>query len=639
MRKKLIISGIGCCLSMSLAQLTFAQANIDALTQLGKQVFFDEISNPEDTQACVSCHAPNAGWTFAEEAINQGQVVAPGADDRAGNRRPPTVSYSSFSPNFTSCESGPARDCEGGLFWDGRATGEVIGEEVFDGDSSLNLAYSQFLGPAADQALGPFANPVEQNVAQGDTELPGAEAVCNAVASAPYADLYVDAWGLAPDCTPEGADISFKRIALSIAAWEHSDEVNSFSSARDIALSDDADSSFPLDDLTSQENEGHSLFFGTARCSFCHNGVPAEDSLSGSGNESRQLYTDMKYHHLGLPPNPEAANFDPNRPDTGLAEVTGDPQHEGFIKTPSLRNIDRRPTEGFTKAYMHNGYFKRLEDVVHFYNTAAVKDECELGATAAEARQDNCWPTPELDNGLQASNFGAFGNLGLSSDQEAALVAYLRTLSDTLEITPPDPIQTNRAPTANDLTSDTLENTEVNITLTGSDPDGDALTFALASEPSSGSLTLSGNVATYLPNANFVGSDNFQYQVCDPSGNCANAVVTLNILPADVGSATNANFSAAFSDWGNGYCVTLRVHNDSAAPVSDWSVEADLGASRIFTSWNGNFSSQSGLTTIKPGFSWNRKISAGGTQQSIGFCAFRNNPSSRVLPRIISSAP
>ena len=36
---------------------------------------------------------------------------------------------------------------------------------------------------------------------------------------------------------------------------------------------------------------------------------------------------------------------------------------------PTLRNVDKRPRPDFIKAYGHNGYFKSLKEIVHFYNT------------------------------------------------------------------------------------------------------------------------------------------------------------------------------------------------------------------------------------------------------------------------------
>jgi cytochrome c peroxidase len=342
------------------------------------------------------------------------------------------------------------------VFWDGRATGIVIGNEVFAGDAALTAAYQGFLGPLADQALGPFPNDVEQNVPDGrDKGLPGAEFVCRHVASAPYAGLYRQAWGAAPDCK-KGVDISFKRIAVAISAWEHSSEVNSFSSLRDLALAQDSDSTpgdFPLADFTDEENLGHDLFYGltselnptgkNANCAACHNSA----GPGSRGNEPNQIYSDGGFHHLGIPPNFQIASFDPANPDVGLAEHTAPsaPEasaHAGAFRTPTLRNVDRRSRSTFTKAYMHNGYFKSLEDVVHFYNTATLKLDpvrCPPGTTAAQARKRDCWPAPEVNNGLQASNFGLLGNLGLTESEERAIVVYLQTLTDTQVVKKPRP--------------------------------------------------------------------------------------------------------------------------------------------------------------------------------------------------------
>ena len=62
---------------------------------------------------------------------------------------------------------------------------------------------------------------------------------------------------------------------------------------------------------------------------------------------------------------------------------------------------------------MHNGYFKSLEDVVHFYNTRDV------------AGVD--WPAPEY---AETVNHDELGDLGLTQEEEDAIVAFLKTLSD-----------------------------------------------------------------------------------------------------------------------------------------------------------------------------------------------------------------
>jgi cytochrome c peroxidase len=89
--------------------------------------------------------------------------------------------------------------------------------------------------------------------------------------------------------------------------------------------------------------------------------------------------------------------------------------------------VDKRPSPGFVKAYTHNGYFKTLEGVVHFYNTRDVKDACPSLYTEAKALAAGCWPEPEVDENV---NDTEVGNLHLTPDEEAVIVEFLKTLSD-----------------------------------------------------------------------------------------------------------------------------------------------------------------------------------------------------------------
>jgi cytochrome c peroxidase len=99
----------------------------------------------------------------------------------------------------------------------------------------------------------------------------------------------------------------------------------------------------------------------------------------------------------------------------------------GKHKSPTLRNLDLRPDEGFVKSFGHNGYFKTIRGIVHFYNTRDVKPECPDLYTEAEALAADCWPRPEVPANL---NTAEMGDLGLTPEEEDAIVAFLRTLSD-----------------------------------------------------------------------------------------------------------------------------------------------------------------------------------------------------------------
>jgi cytochrome c peroxidase len=149
------------------------------------------------------------------------------------------------------------------------------------------------------------------------------------------------------------------------------------------------------------------------------------------------LFTDFTFDNLGIPINPENPVYDynPDFVDLGLGGFLATrPDYApyadanmGMHKVPTVRNVDLRPDDEVVKAFGHNGYFKSLEGIVHFYNTRDVKDVCPGPYTEAEALAANCWPAPEVPENV---NTAELGDLGLSADQEAAIVAFLKTLSD-----------------------------------------------------------------------------------------------------------------------------------------------------------------------------------------------------------------
>jgi cytochrome c peroxidase len=96
----------------------------------------------------------------------------------------------------------------------------------------------------------------------------------------------------------------------------------------------------------------------------------------------------------------------------------------GKHKVPTLRNVDQRPYPEFVKAYMHNGALKSLEEVVHFYNTRDIVEEV--------------WPPPEVPYNLNDELFEGhpIGDFHLDADAEAAIVAFLKTLTDGYPLNP-----------------------------------------------------------------------------------------------------------------------------------------------------------------------------------------------------------
>jgi len=368
---------------------------------LGKMLFFDnQLSSPRG-QACAACHAQAVGFTGPVSGINASGSVYPGAiETRFGNRKPPAAAYA-FGPNLHYDEADEV--WVGGTFWDGRATGLRLGD------------------PLAEQAQGPFLNPVEQNMASPVD-------VCMTVRASSYAGLFEAVWGPGSlDCMSDVTG-TYERIARSISAYERSTEVNPFTSKYDYYLAGQAN-------LTGKEKKGLQLFEGKAMCSACHISQPGQ-------NGEPPMFTDFTFDNLGVPRNPanpfytmpdwinpDGAAFIDYGLGSFLAGAGYDPavyeSELGKQKVPTLRNVDLRPDKAFVKAYGHNGYFKSLQSIVHFYNTRDVLPLCVMHNNPKEGL--NCWPPAEVAMNV---NTDELGNLGLKPHEEEALVEFLKTLSD-----------------------------------------------------------------------------------------------------------------------------------------------------------------------------------------------------------------
>jgi hypothetical protein len=89
----------------------------------------------------------------------------------------------------------------------------------------------------------------------------------------------------------------------------------------------------------------------------------------------------------------------------------------------------------------------------------------------------------------------------------------------------------NDAPVANGQNLTTQEDVALPLTVTGSDIDGDALTYGIVVAPAHGNLNGSGPDYVYTPAANYYGPDQFVFSVTDAAGVTATATNTLTIQP------------------------------------------------------------------------------------------------------------
>lgn len=123
-----------------------------------------------------------------------------------------------------------------------------------------------------------------------------------------------------------------------------------------------------------QESRGYALF--KRHCNVCH---------------KEPLFSNFQFANNGLP-------VDSTLSDFGRMRITMEKEDSLLFKTPSLRNL------AYTFPYMHDGRFKKLNQVLNHYGSG-------IQSSATLSR--------ELKNGLQ-----------LSPTQKVDLIAFLHTLND-----------------------------------------------------------------------------------------------------------------------------------------------------------------------------------------------------------------
>jgi hypothetical protein len=94
-------------------------------------------------------------------------------------------------------------------------------------------------------------------------------------------------------------------------------------------------------------------------------------------------------------------------------------------------------------------------------------------------------------------------------------------------------VSPNQPPVATAQSVSVNEDASVNITLTGTDPNNDTLTFATLTGPTNGTLSGTAPNLTYTPNPNFSGSDSFTFKANDGTENSAPATVSITVNPLE----------------------------------------------------------------------------------------------------------
>lgn len=226
-----------------------------------------------------------------------------------------------------------------------------------------------FWDERADTLEDQVLMPIQNSVEMGMT----LQALTNRLGAEPYyTNLFTRVYGT--------TNVTSERISKALAQFVRS--IVSTRSRYDIGATNN------FANFTTQENLGRQIFLGqvgNATCTACHgtdNFVPGA-AINNNGLEFPFV-------------------------DKGLGAISGLSTDDGKFKVPSLRNIE------LTAPYMHDGRFATLEEVVEFYNSGVVDNTNLSGPLRVPPNQG-----------------GGALRLNLTTDQKAALVAFLKTLTDT----------------------------------------------------------------------------------------------------------------------------------------------------------------------------------------------------------------
>jgi cytochrome c peroxidase len=441
---------------------------------LGGLLNYDLNMSPFKNEACASCHMPYAGYSGPIPSVNLTMIAYPGSfHDRAGKR---TAQRYTYSARFPVLHYNTTQEAFfGGNFWDARSTGYKL--------QSADAEQAQHPPVDTQEMALPDTACIAYRISQA-TYLPLFETV--------WGDSFNISWpsDTATICATPGGAAQFGTSATpimlsaddrtkannvydhwgqSISFLESSDDISPFTSKFDAFLEGKYT-------LTTKEMAGYNLFRGKANCNSCHldgrstapspTASNAEDT--GTAADTAPVFTCFGYANLGLPKNPRDAfyyqttpdsyGFTPNPagftytdfglgtflrsgfgsgPNPNSAWIQYAATSDGQMQTSTARDVALVPTKCptteapgpyFQKEFFHNGYIKSLKQLVHFYNTRDVyrmpveSGECPAGTV----EKVTCWPAAEVPQNQDMT----VGNLGLTSEEEDEIVAFLETLSD-----------------------------------------------------------------------------------------------------------------------------------------------------------------------------------------------------------------
>lgn len=304
------------------------------LVVLGEALFWDPILSGNRDIACVSCHHPLFGTgdglslSYGTGATGVGPLRE--QNDAAIIARNAPAIFNRGDSHFTS------------MFWDSRVTRSA--EHGFSSPAG-DLLPPGLSSVLAVQAMFPVTSDDEMRGVPGDTDIYGnvnelalidsadlpaiwAALVDRLLAIPAYQALFQAAY---PNLALN--QIGFQHAANAIAAYETA-TFSFYDSPWDRYLAGNTDA------LSDEAKRGALLFYGEARCGFCHSGP---------------LLSDQLHHNVAVPLVGPGIN---DGLDSGRDLETGNPADQFAFRTPPLRNV------AIIGPWMHNGAYTTLDAAV-----------------------------------------------------------------------------------------------------------------------------------------------------------------------------------------------------------------------------------------------------------------------------------
>jgi cytochrome c peroxidase len=408
-------------------RLAASDQPLSAVAELGRKIFFDQTLSASGKLSCASCHSPDNAY-----APNNNLAVQLGGSgmQQQGGRAVPSLKYHEHQPPFSIGPDLKPDEDDLAAGRNAQAAGKVE-------RAPLSIQAKAALAQSTTQSA------VQENVPQGGFDWDGraknltdqaggplmaanemankdAQALLNKFKNSAYAKDFIQLFGPGVFTSP---NIALGEAYFALAHFQIEDRsFHPYDSKYDYFLAKKVE-------LTEQEQRGLKLYQDPKKgnCAACHLEKPSKDGLLAPA------FTDYQFEALGAPRNKDiSANKDAHYYDLGMCgplrqDATKMKNYCGFFKTPSLRNTATR------QVYFHNGVFKSLDEVMHFYVERETSPEKWYPTKNAKADMYNDIPAEKHAN-VDIKDAPFDRKLGdqpaLSDDEITDIIAFLKTLTD-----------------------------------------------------------------------------------------------------------------------------------------------------------------------------------------------------------------